>query len=311
MAKEFDALLSPGDVINDTYRVIKFIGRGAFGEVYRVKHRVFGNQAMKVFTSEYVKHTDLEALQAEAILMSRLTQKNIVRVFEANTFLRNGDSHPFITMEFVSGESLAKLLRRKINLEIVESVSIQMAFLRGLSETHRHRPPIVHRDISPDNILLSYDSSPPRALIADFGLAQSVEQLSGIAEVAGKYLYLAPECFWGAYLPRSDVFASGIVFYRMLTGAFPWQYDFSELQGSSMSRVSTLILKAQKTPPARPSTIMEYCPPGLEEIVMTSLALDLEDRFHDASEFLDALSALSSSGLFRASSEEAEKFLYV
>ena len=311
MPKRHNALLSPGELINDTYRVVKFIGRGAFGEVYRVKHRVFGNQAMKVFTSEFVEHTDLGALQAEAVLLSRLTHKNIVRVFEANTFVGEGCDHPFITMEFVSGESLAKLLERRINLEIAESVSIQIAFLRGLAETHRHTPPIVHRDISPDNVLLSYDTSPPRALIADFGLAQSVEQLSGMTDVAGKYLYLAPECFWGAYLPRSDVFAAGVVLYRMLTGAFPWQYDFSEFYGTNKSRVATLVLKAQKAPPARPSTIMDYCPPGLEEIVLRALALDLEKRFHDASEFLDALSALSSEDMLPGRSEEPTSFLYV
>lgn len=284
-------MLRRGQEINDTYGVIHFIGRGAFGEVYRVKHRVFGNQALKVFTSDFVESSDMKALSEEAVILSRLTHKNIVRVFEANTVALDGERRPFMTMEFVSGESLAQLLKRELRLDLAVCVSIQSALLQGLVETHRQSPPIVHRDISPDNVLLSYDQLPPRALISDYGLAQSVDQLAHISGAAGKYLYMAPECFWGAYLPSSDVFSAGIVFYRMLTGVFPWHYDFDELEQVSRDRVVNVIGRSQKRPPEPPSMVAEHCPKELDEIVLKSIATNLEDRYRNAGEFLDDLSA--------------------
>ena len=311
MARRTGKLLERGQVINDTYRVARFIGQGAFGEVYRVKHRVLGNQALKVFTSDFVENSDLEALTEEALILSRLTHKNIVRVFEANSFDLRGGRLPFMTMEFVSGESLAQLLRREIRLDFTVSLSIQIAILRGLTEAHRQKPPIVHRDISPDNILLSYDEEQPRALISDFGLAQSVDQLSHLSGVAGKYLYLAPECFWGAYLPTSDVFAAGIVFYRMLTGVFPWQYDFDELKDVSRDRVANVIGKGQKNLPLAPSKVAEYCPVAADEVVLKAIATDLEERYRDAGEFLSAVLSLDVMDERRSSSHVDQCQVYI
>lgn len=311
MARQSGRLLNQGDVLNDTYHVVRFIGRGAFGEVYRVKHQVLGNQALKIFTTDYVENTDLRALASEALVLSRLTHKNIVRVFEANTFSVGGKRLPFMTMEFVSGESLAHLLKREIRLQLQTCISIQRALLSGLKETHSQNPPIVHRDISPDNILLSYDCSPPRALITDFGLAQSVDQLSHLSGVAGKYLYLAPECFWGAYLPTSDVFSAGVVFYRMLTGVFPWEYDFDELNHSSPDQVAMIIGKGQRASAVPPSKVTEDCPPEVDEIVLKSIATDLEHRYRDASEFLAALSSLADEVSGDSSAESSPQAFYV
>lgn len=311
MAGRKKTLLRRGQEINDTYRVVCFIGRGAFGEVYRVRHRVFGNQALKVFTSDFVESSDMSALSEEAVILSRLTHKNIVRVFEANTVQLNGERRPFMTMEFVSGESLAQLLKRELRLDLVVCLSIQTALLEGLMETHGQSPPIVHRDISPDNVLLSYDQSPPRALISDYGLAQSVDQLANISGTAGKYLYMAPECFWGAYLPSSDVFSAGIVFYRMLTGVFPWHYDFEELEQASCDRVVNIIGRGQKKAPAPPSMVADHCPKELDEVVLKSIAANIEDRYRNAGEFLDELSEFVRSTRDSTLDNENAHLLYI
>ena len=285
------ALLKKGDVVNDTYEVQCFIGKGAFGEVYRVKHKFMGMQVLKVLQDDYVENTDLETVTNEARILSSLTHSNIVRVFETNTFNAQGKSRYFITMGFVSGESLAQLMAREISLSVKVSLSIQIAVLQGLSEVHKQDPPIIHRDISPDNILLSYDTEKPRALLSDFGLAQSVDQMSGIADAAGKYLYFAPECFWGAYLPASDVFSAGIVLYRMLTGSFPWNYDFDGLTDDDRDSVSTMIIKGRKTEPSPPSTYNDACSKNLDRITLKAINKELEGRYCNAGEFLDDLVA--------------------
>jgi len=284
-------LLKKGDKVNDTYEVLCFIGSGAFGEVYRVKHKFMGVQVLKVLQEDYVENTDIDTLTNEARILSGLTHRNVVRVFETNTFELQGKLRYFITMGFVSGESLAQLMGRQISLSVPVSLSIQIAMLQGLSEVHSQNPPIIHRDISPDNILLSYDSDVPRALLSDFGLAQSVDQMSGIADAAGKYLYFAPECFWGAYLPASDVFSAGIVLYRMLTGSFPWNYDFDGLSEDDRDSITTMIMKARKTDPSPPSINNEACSKNLDRITLKAITKELDGRYRDAREFLDDLIA--------------------
>lgn len=125
-------LLVKGETINGTYEVQFFIGEGAFGEVYRVKHKLLGTQVLKVFKETYVNKTDLEIVTREAKLLSKLTHPNIVRVFETNTFLKDGKTFYFMTMGFVSGETITELLRRKIQLPIPVALSIQTDLLTGL-----------------------------------------------------------------------------------------------------------------------------------------------------------------------------------
>jgi len=281
-------VLSKGEKVLDTYEVQAFIGQGAFGEVYKVKHKYLGIQVLKVFRQDYVKNTDIESVISEAKILSKLTNPNIVRVFETNTFIKDGDTYFFITMGFVPGETLAQLLKRKIQLPVPIAISIQNDFLAGLLVAHEQESPIVHRDISPDNILLSYESEKPRAMLSDFGLAQSFDQVSSISNAAGKYPYMAPECFWGTYLLASDVFSAGIVLYRMLTGMMPWEYDF-ESAGENADNIITMIIVARKVPPRQPSLYCDTCDEKLDEVVLTALSTDLENRYKNAGEFLEAI----------------------
>ena len=279
-------VLSKDAVINDTYTVQRLIGEGAFGEVYRVKHKYMGLQVLKLFKASYVENTDLDVVTNEARVLSELTHKNVVRVFETNSFIAAGTERFYITMGFVSGESLAQLLKRDILLSIPTALSIQQALLRGLWEAHRQKSPIIHRDISPDNVLLSYAGDRPQALLSDFGLAHSVDQMSQIAGAAGKYLYIAPECFWGAYLPTSDVFSAGIVLYRMITGVYPWDYNLPSVPEIDKRGVEIEVAKARKVEPKPPSLRNPECSEALDHVVLRAISKDLEYRYRNAEEFL-------------------------
>jgi len=281
-------ILSKGELINETYEIQFFIGEGAFGEVYRVKHKYLGVQVMKVFKEDYVSKTDLDTVTSEAKILSKLTHPNIVRVFETNSFALKNKKYFFITMGFVSGETLTQLLTRKIQLPIPVALSIQKDLLTGLKFVQEQKNPIVHRDISTDNILLSYDKDKPVALLSDFGLAQSVDQLSKLPNAAGKYIYLAPECFFGTYLPTSDVFASGVVLYKMITGMHPWEYDFDGTENDT-EKITTMIITARRKEIQKPSFFNDGCFPNLDKVILKALSKDIEERYKTADEFLTAL----------------------
>jgi len=288
MASVKGNILSKGETVSDTYEVQFFIGEGAFGEVYRVKHKYLGAQVMKVLKEDYVSKTDIDTVTYEAKILSKLTHPNIVRVFESNYFIRQGKKYFFITMGFVSGETLTELLTRKIQLPIPVALSIQNDLLTGLRFVQEQTPPIVHRDISTDNILLSYEKDKPVAMLSDFGLARSIDQLSKLPGAAGRYMYFAPECFFGIYLPVSDVFSSGIVLYKMITGMYPWEYDLDNVDDDP-EEITTMIITARRNEIPKPSFHNNACSTYLDDVILKALAIDLEDRFKTAAEFLAAL----------------------
>src|SRR5512141_1233487 len=96
-------LINEGQVVRDTYEVERFLGEGAFAEVYRVKHRFLGRQAMKVFKQVGMTAAEAEVALSEAIILSRLGHPNIVRVFDAGTLDTKGDTRGYVTMEYVAG----------------------------------------------------------------------------------------------------------------------------------------------------------------------------------------------------------------
>ena len=291
-------LLKKNELINETYEVQCHVGQGAFGEVYRVKHKFLGLQVLKVFKSEYAARADIEVLTEEAKILSQLTHPNIVRVFETNAFQKDGQKHYFITMGFVSGETLAQLLARKGSLPLPLALSFMQDILSGLALVHGNDPPIVHRDISPDNILLSYAGEKPRALLSDFGLAQFSDYNQELARGAGKYIYMAPECFWDVHLPVSDVFSVGVVFYRMIAGMEPWVYDFESVKGSDNPEdFITMINVARKQTVPILAAQHENLPARLENVLTKALALNLENRYLNAGEFLADLKVLLPSAV--------------
>jgi len=147
-----------------------------------------------------------------------------------------------------------------------------------------HSNSIIHRDINPDNILLSYENTLAKGLLSDFGLAQKVDNLEKIESAAGRYLYFAPECFSNIYLPTSDVFSSGIVFYKMLTGAAPWEIEIDRYQDTN--DIINAIMLGRKITPTRPSFFNSEISDKLDQIILKSLALDIEERYKNSGEYL-------------------------
>lgn len=282
--------LSRGQVVDGTYEVLFFIGEGAFGEVYRVQHKYMGVQVFKLFKEDFEKDANIEEIAREARVLSKVTHPNVVRVFEANSIQLDSHTRHFLTMGFVSGETLTQLLSRRISLSRAEAVSIMIDVLEGLDYVHSMSPPIIHRDINTDNILLSYDGKTPVGLLSDFGLAQPLDVNGHLPGAAGRYPYMAPECFWGTYILASDVFSAGVTLYRAITGIHPWQYEI-EWADTDAEDVVTEIARARKVDPRPASFHLESEDEVLDEILAKAISRDVEFRYKSAGEFLRALKA--------------------
>ena len=277
-------LLSDGETVKETYEVERFLGEGAFAEVYRVKHRFLGRQAMKVFKRAGMTVDEIEQMLGEAIMLSRIGHPNIVRVFDANVFESQKGLQGYFTMENVSGGSLEKFWHsygtRLIPLDITIDLIKQVC--RGLAVAHRQIPPIIHRDIKPQNILVGYETDGLRARISDFGLAKSVNPLTFLATVAGTPAFKPPEAFTTSKGDScsADIWAIGATLYLLLTDRLPFKMPTEFGWGGAEDIQDTF---------EPPSSINPDVNVPLDVIVRKALSFNPSNRFQNASEILDAL----------------------
>jgi len=287
MNKKTSGLLKSGDIIKDTYTIECLIGVGAFGEVYRVKHKFLGRQALKIIKIDNFDDLNINELANEAVILSRLLHPNIIRIFEANTFPHSGKDYFYIVMELVPGETLLKLIKRKIRLAPDLALSIQRDICAALSVVHNQSPPIVHGDVKPSNVIISYEKTMPEAKLSDFGVARTLNPVTQRTQAGGTIYYLPPEAFWGFNSPAGDVFSAGIILYQMLTGMFPWVMTLSDEE--DIEEIKSAILKARKNQPVKPSYLNEEIDEQLDDIILKAISNDPDKRYKNGSEFLNAL----------------------
>jgi serine/threonine-protein kinase len=261
------------------YRLLGLIGAGGMGSVYRARDTELDEVvALKVLRRESIDAPGVLArFRQEVKLARRVTHRNVARTFD----IGEHEGEKFLTMEFVEGESLAALLRRRRVLPVAEALAIAGQLCDGLAAAHAVG--VIHRDLKPDNVLLAPDG---RVVITDFGVACALLDASTTSEGAiGTPAYMAPEQVEG--LPdfdhRVDIYALGEVIYEMITGAPAWS---SEL---GFAIVTARLVRPPPDPRARRADV----PDALAGLVLTCLARRREDRSLDAAAVAAALGAVT------------------
>ncbi len=278
------SILPEGQNIRDTYEVERFLGEGAFAEVYRVKHRFLGRQAMKVFKAAGMTLADIEDALGEAIMLSRIGHPNIVRVFDANIVETARGLYGYFTMENVPGGSLDKFWQSHGTdfVPLETTIDLIKQVCRGLTVAHREQPPVIHRDIKPQNILVGYEADGIRARVSDFGLAKRVNPLTLLATAAGTLSFKPPETFTDTKGDScaADVWAIGTTLYLLLTDQLPHQFP------SDLGWGSRDLFREQVRPASELNADVN---PALDAIIAKSLCIHPGDRYANAMEMLDAL----------------------
>ncbi|WP_369815930.1 protein kinase [Mycobacterium sp. 852013-51886_SCH5428379] len=259
-----------GAVLDGRYRVDAPIATGGMSTVYRgLDVRLDRPVALKVMDSRYAGDQQfLTRFQREAKAVARLKDPGLVAVYDQGLDGR----HPFLVMELVEGGTLRELLRERGPMPPHAAAAVLGPVLSGLAVAHRGG--LVHRDVKPENVLISDDGE---VKIADFGLVRAVAeaQITSTSVILGTAAYLSPEQVGtGTAGPGSDVYAVGILAFEILTGTTPFNGD------------SPLAVAYQRmdhdVPP--PSTVIAGVPAEFDELVLRATARDPADRFADALE---------------------------
>ncbi len=256
--------LAEGSVVADRYEILKMLGEGGMGAVYKARDRELDRLvALKVIRSELAGHASvLQRFKQELILARQITHRNVIRIYDLGV----AEGLRFITMEYVDGKDLSSLLEeRKFAPE--EAVKILRQICEALQAAHTAG--VVHRDLKPNNVMIE---SSGRVVVMDFGLARSMEAtgLTQAGTIMGTPAYMSPEQAKGMPADeRSDIFSLGIIAYQMLTGVIPYQAD---------TAFASMLLRTQGPPPP-PVQLDPSVPQPLSDMVLKSLATDPAARY--------------------------------
>jgi serine/threonine-protein kinase len=294
------SLLSPGARITDTLVVDRLLGEGAFAEVHRVRHDFLGWQAMKVF-KRVGSLGETRGMLDEARLLSTIGHPNIVRVFDASLVSTPEGKRGFFTMEYVAGGSLEKLAEAQLDAVPVDTVVeavVQIA--SGLAVAHEQDPPIIHRDLTPANVLVGYDAPGMRLRISDFGLARRADPGSQRARGSDAFTlaFTPPEVLLRreSYTRAGDVWSIGTIAYLLLTNHLPYKPRTPDEWRSAVRFRDPL-------PP--PSNFNDDVDAALDRLVLNCLELAAADRPASAAEVAHAFLTRQSPDRARQLATEA------
>jgi eukaryotic-like serine/threonine-protein kinase len=279
-----------GDVIDGRYRILGRIGGGGMANVYLAEDNTLGRRvAIKMLHRRFVEDAKfVERFRREAKAAAGLNHPNIVGVYDWGQV----GSENYIVMEYVEGETLKELVRRRGRLPGGEAVAIALELLAAVGAAHANG--VIHRDVKSQNILIDRAG---RVKVADFGIAQAGDPgMTEAGSILGTAQYLAPEQARGEPVDeRSDLYSVGVVLYEMLTGRVPFKGD---------SAVTVALKHVNELPPD-PAGLVPGLPYSLNQIVLKALAKDPNRRYGSAAEFAADLRAAQAGGPLRAATFDA------
>lgn len=263
-------ILRPGTFLQDRYEILEQIGSGGMSVVYKAKcHKLNRLVAIKVLKEEFCNDSNfVSKFKMEAQAAAGLSHPNIVSVYDV---IDEGKIH-YIVMELIEGITLKSYIAKKGKLEIKESIGISIQVAQGIAAAHEQH--IIHRDIKPQNMIISRDG---KVKVADFGIARAVSAQTLNSAAMGSVHYISPEQARGGFSDeRSDIYSLGITMYEMVTGRVPFE-------GENTVSIALAHLEDAMVPP---SVYNPEIPVSLERIILKCAEKKPERRYSSANDVI-------------------------
>ncbi|MCR5421467.1 MAG: Stk1 family PASTA domain-containing Ser/Thr kinase [Lachnospiraceae bacterium] len=263
-------MLNPGTMLGDRYEILEKIGAGGMADVYKAKdHKLNRYDAVKVLKDEFSSNKSfVSKFRAEAQAAAGLMHPNIVNVYDV------GDENGlyYFVMELVEGITLKRYIEKKISLSVKEAVSIAIQVSMGIESAHNNG--IIHRDIKPQNIIISKEG---KVKVADFGIARAASSDTQTSHAMGSVHYTSPEQARGGYSDaKSDIYSIGITLFEMVTGRVPFDGE---------TTVAIAIKHIQEEMPS-PKIYVPEIPVSVEQIIFKCTQKNPDRRYSNVSELM-------------------------
>ena len=279
--------------INEKYSILLYIKQGNNAETYRVKGKDGKLYFFKLFNYAKLHRSafDSESNLLEIEFLKSIKNPNIVSYKDSGEIIFEGKKYGFLVLNFIAGETLAERITREQISSLYDLKQIISGVLNGLNYLHCLPDPIIHNEITPQNIMLDLSSDIPQAKIIDFGYARSFHQSSKAFSKEGLNLnYVASECFNSFYSPQSDLFSVGALMYHLLYGMPPWFKDISKFKADRTKAEDVILEERKKTLsfPKVSADIVDF-EESILKVLKKALQQDPENRFQSANEFTQAI----------------------
>lgn len=262
-----------GMMIGDRYEILEKIGTGGMSDVYKAKcHKLNRMVAVKVLKQEFSENANfVSKFKVEAQAAAGLMHPNIVNVYDVGE--ENGIN--YIVMELVEGITLKRYIEKKARLSVKEAVTIAIQIGMGIEAAHNNH--IIHRDIKPQNVIISKEG---KVKVTDFGIAKAATSNTITSNVMGSVHYTSPEQARGGYSDeKSDIYSLGITLFEMLTGRVPFNGD---------TTVAIAIKQIQEEMPS-PREYVDDIPVSVEQIVLKCTQKSADRRYQSMGELVEDL----------------------
>jgi len=264
-----------GRILGNRYEIIKKIGDGGMAHVYKAKCRLLNRYvAVKILKSEFIHDQEfVKRFRIEGQAAASLSHPNIVSIYDVG---KEDDIH-YIVMEYIDGITLKEYIASRGRLDWEEAVRIAIQICSAIE--HAHKNYIIHRDIKPQNIMMTVDGM---VKVTDFGIARAVTSstITMVGNTMGSVHYFSPEQARGGYVDQqSDLYSLGIVIYEMVTGQCPFN-------GDAPVAVALQHIQNAPTPPIK---LNSSIPIGVNDIIMKAIEKNTKNRYQTATQMLSDL----------------------
>lgn len=274
----------------DGYTVAFWIKRGTYAETYRVKDSLGKNFFLKLINCAKLHRSQFEGDNVlEVQIAKQLKHSNIAVYHDSGTMLLNGQKFVYVVFDFIAGETAAQYLAREQTCSVYHAKQIVSGVLNGLKFLHTLPRPIIHNELTVQNVMLDLSNGIIVSRIIDFGYARYIDQnTSSYLKEGLNPFYVAPEAFNGVFSPQTDIFSVGAMLYHLLFGLPPYFTDLSPFQSNRGS-----LIDAVQEERKRPLKILDMDKFELDEQLINTmckaLSPDIDNRFKSADEFIKAL----------------------
>ena len=271
------------------YTVVFPHKQGSYAETYRVKDANGKLRFLKLIAFSKLHHSqfDSDGHIIEMEVCKMLKHSNTSNYIDSGTLIHQGQQYAYIVTEFISGETLAQKVEREQTYSVYETKQVVIAVLEALKFLHSREVPIIHNEVTTQNVMLDLTKEPKDSKLIDYGHARFLNQEP--VQPNWKELnpfYLAPERFNGVCSVQSDLYSVGVMMYHLLFGIIPWYVDYSRAKASE--QINVLLTEREKTLKIPNPDLFEL-DEQLINTIKKAISQDLEERFQDADEFIKAI----------------------
>lgn len=290
MEKKTTGILSKNQLIDDRFKVTFFLKKGRYAETYRVRDTDGKTKLLKLFSYSRLHRTQFskEGDILEIEILKLLNHPNIVRYRASGELLIDNQKYAYAVLDFISGETLAEKMKRESSFNPYEAKDIILGVLNGLQYLHNLQSPVIHNDLTNQNVMIDLSGQIEVAKIIDFGYARFLSHShKDFMEEGLNPFYMANETFNKIFSVRSDIFSVGALYYHLIFGMPPWFVDISPYK-SERVKLQDVILK-EREKPLRIVDSQARIEQETLNIITKALHPDAENRFRDVKEFIRAM----------------------